>query len=81
MDKNIFACSGTHQPPVASTINTMVVYLQCLFYLDCDIIGVAEIKLKGDEDIELPGYKFVSHNRQDLHIRARSGSGAVGCVC
>ena len=34
--------------------------------------------MKGDEEIELPGYKFFSHNRQDLHIRARSGLGGVG---
>ena len=51
---------------------------QCLFYLDCDIIGVAETTLKGDEEIEFPGYKFFSYYRQDLHIRAKADSGGVG---
>ena len=49
-----------------------------MFYLDYDIIGVAETKLKGDEEIELPHYKFFTYNRQDLHIRANAGSGGFG---
>ncbi len=51
---------------------------QCLGYLDLDIIGVAETKLRYGRTIKLPGYKFFDHNRKELHRHARNGSGGVG---
>ncbi len=41
-------------------------------------MGVAESKLRGDGNIELPGYKYFAQNRQLVHIRAGNGSGGAG---
>lgn len=53
---------------------------ECLQYLDLDILGVAETHLTGRETLDVPGYVWFGHNRQDIHVNAVGGSGDVGCL-
>ena len=39
---------------------------------------MAETKLRNKDTIKLPGYHFFGQNRQQLHVRARAGSGGIG---
>ena len=44
-----------------------------------DVIGIAETHLKGNDVLYLPGYVWFGQNRQYVHVRAKKGSGGVGC--
>lgn len=41
-------------------------------------MGIAESHLTGEQQLVVPGYTWVGHNRTALHHRARTGSGGVG---
>lgn len=43
-----------------------------------DIIGVAETHLLNNVELEFEHFKWFGHNRQNIHINARTGSGGVG---
>ena len=43
-----------------------------------DVIAVVETWLKGEEVIEVDGYRWVGQNRKGLHRKAVRGSGSVG---
>ena len=43
-----------------------------------DILGVAETHLIQDSTLDLDGYRWFGFNRQNIHCRARLGSGGVG---
>ena len=45
---------------------------------DCDIFCVVETFLKNKEILAIPGYKYFSHNRINIHKKAKRGSGGVG---
>ena len=51
-----------------------------LLSLHADIIFLNETKLKGKEQIELKGYSWFGHNRQNQLKTAKSGSGGVGLL-
>ncbi len=53
---------------------------QMIQYCDLDIVGISETYLRKDESLEncLPGYVWLGHNRQQMHINALSGTGGVG---
>ena len=51
-----------------------------LLQLDPDIICLSETHLRDNDTIELTGYTWLSHNRQSLHRRARTGSGGCGIL-
>lgn len=50
----------------------------CVNNKSLDIIGVAETHLRNENVIELANYIWFGHNRDNIHSRARSGSGGVG---
>ena len=52
---------------------------ECLKLLNLDIIGVAEMHLKGSETLSLLRYVWFGQNRQKLHAKAKRGSGGIGC--
>lgn len=54
------------------------VKFRCLEFLNLDILGVAETKLKPGYNLHIPGYKWIGHNRTHLHKNAHCGSGGVG---
>ncbi len=43
-----------------------------------DIIGVAESKLIGKSELDIPEYRWFGHNRLELHRNAKTGSGGLG---
>lgn len=43
-------------------------------------MGVAETKLKGDDQLQIPGFSWIGQNRTELHVRATTGSGGVGLL-
>ena len=45
-----------------------------------DIIAVVETWLRGEEVIEVDGYRWVGRNRRGLHRKAVRGSGGVGLL-
>ena len=48
-------------------------------YADCDLLGINETWERDDNDkISIEGYHWISHRRQNLNKRARTGSGGVG---
>jgi len=47
-------------------------------HLGFDILALSETHLKEDEQLNLPGYRWVGNNRHTLHSRAKKGSGGVG---
>ena len=49
-----------------------------LKHLDLDIIGIAETHLKGSEVLKVEHYTWFGSNRQNIHVRARTGFGGVG---
>ena len=49
-----------------------------MIYSDCDIFCVVETFLKNNETIVIPGYTYYSHNRTNIHKKAKRGSGGVG---
>ena len=48
---------------------------EMLNYLDFDIISIAETHLLSGQVIEIDGYSWFGNNRNDIHIRAKKGSG------
>ena len=52
---------------------------KCLELFDLDIIGVVESHLRANNSLQLEDYEWIGHNRINLHIGARRGSGGVGC--
>ena len=50
----------------------------CVKYLDLDIIGIAETHLTGSDVLKVEEYRWFGSNRQNIHVRARAGSGGVG---
>ncbi len=52
---------------------------QVIQYCDLDIVGISETYLRKDESLKncLPGYVWLCHNWQQMHINACSGSGGV----
>ena len=46
--------------------------------INSDIISLNETHLIGDNNIQIDGYAWYGHNRQQQHIRAQRGSGGVG---
>ncbi|CAG2198072.1 unnamed protein product [Mytilus edulis] len=49
-----------------------------LHALNCDIIGLSETHLKGDDKIDLLGYKWIGSNRRTILHNSWRGSGGVG---
>lgn len=47
-------------------------------YLNLDIVGLAVTHLTADTQLNIDGYTWFGHNRRDLHLRAKTGSGGVG---
>ena len=45
-----------------------------------DVIAVVETWLRGEEVIEVDGYRWVGRNRRGLHRKAVRGSGGVGLL-
>ena len=41
---------------------------------------ISESHLKGNEILNLPGFIWFGHNRQALHVNARTGSGGLGLL-
>ena len=52
--------------------------IQCIKFLDLDIIGVAETHLLDDEELNISGYSWYGHCRKTRHFRCPGGSGGVG---
>ena len=52
----------------------------CLSYNELDILCVAETKLLGQADLKVDNYTWFGHNRSQLHVNARTGSGGVGIL-
>ena len=50
---------------------------QILLTLDFDLIGIVESKLANNNEISLPGYMWIGHNRSNLR-QNDNGSGGVG---
>ena len=50
----------------------------CIKHLDFDLIGIAETHLTGIDVLNIDDYQWFGSNRQNIHIRARTGSGGVG---
>ena len=44
------------------------------------ILCLAETHLKGGDTIKVDGYTWYGHNRQNIHVRAKCGSGGVGVL-
>ena len=51
---------------------------EILNHLNLDIIGIAETHLLSTQIIEIEGYSWFGNNRNNIHIRAKKGSGGVG---
>jgi hypothetical protein len=51
---------------------------KCIFFLNTDIIGVAETQLMGQDVLNLENYTLYGNNRKQIHRNARKGSGGVG---
>ena len=47
---------------------------------EIDILGVAESKLVKEQKLTIDGYEWVGHNRKDLHVNTKCGSGGVGLL-
>ena len=45
---------------------------------ECDLFGINETWIRDKDDITIDGYHWISHRRQMLNRRARTGSGGVG---
>ena len=45
-----------------------------------DVIAVVETWMRGEEVIEVDGYRWVGRNRKGLHRKAVRGSGSVGLL-
>ena len=54
------------------------VRIEILKQIDADIIFINETKLKGNDKLNLPNYKWFGFNRKNQLKKARSGSGGVG---
>ena len=50
----------------------------CLKHLDFDSIGIAETHLTGSDVLQVDNFQWFGSNRQNIHVRARTGSGGVG---
>ncbi|VDI02802.1 Hypothetical predicted protein [Mytilus galloprovincialis] len=44
------------------------------------ILGIAETHLMGSNSVNVDGYCWYGHNRRNIHIRAKNGSGGVGLL-
>lgn len=51
---------------------------QTLINLECDIFCVVETFLKNKETLSVDGYTYYTHNRANIHKKAKRGSGGVG---
>ncbi len=51
--------------------------LRQLCTTEIDILGVADIKLEGEEKLAIPGYLWFGHNRKNIHWNAKCGSGGI----
>ena len=49
----------------------------CIRALDIDVICVAETRLFHDQTLDLQHYNFYGHNRNQLHVNARSGGACL----
>ena len=65
--------------PNAETDNS-IIRRSIIDFLELDIVGIAESHLKGNEILNQPGFIWFGHNRQALHVNARTGSGGVGLL-
>lgn len=45
---------------------------------NCDIFAVCETFLRGTNELDLPGFKWIGHDRPELHRNAVRESGSVG---
>ena len=50
----------------------------CMNHLSLDIIGLAETHLKNSEKLQIAGYRWFGQNRENVHRKAKCGSGGVG---
>jgi hypothetical protein len=48
--------------------------------LNSDIISLCETHLGGNDVLLVPGYTWIGHNRQDIHVNAPKPSGGVGLL-
>jgi hypothetical protein len=46
--------------------------------MDCDIYGLCETHLSGNQELHIDGYKWIGINRTVVNKRATKGSGGVG---
>ena len=58
--------------------DSFILRKEMLNHLNLDIIGIAETHLLREQVIEMDGYSWFSNNRNNIHIRAKKGSGGVG---
>ena len=49
-------------------------------FTDNDILALCETFLCYNEEIYVDGYKFIGHNRTNLHKNAKRGSGGIGIL-
>lgn len=52
----------------------------CIKHLNLDILCVAETHLTGNNVIDIEGFSWFGQNRENIHIRAKKGSGGVGIM-
>ncbi len=50
---------------------------KCFEHFNLDIIGMAETHLHGEEEIKWNMYEWIGHNRNELHRKAKQGSGGL----
>ena len=49
-------------------------------YTNFDILALCETFLRDNDEISVDGYKFIGHNRTNIHKNARRGSGGIGVL-
>ena len=55
------------QLEIERTVQELDMWVQVINYNRPDILALAETWLKGDEVINIQGYKFFGHNRKQLN--------------
>ena len=48
--------------------------------MNVDILGIGETHLVNQSGINIDGYQWIGHNRKNIHVRAKCGSGGVGVL-
>ena len=77
---NVCGWSGMNGGQLVRTVQEQDMRAQVISYYRPDVLALAETWLKGNEVINVQGYKFFGHNRKQLNKKARRGSGGVGVL-